>query len=156
MNFNAKNLLLLLNKPSTDAEVQALLNAIKLQTAKLRIKRGESDVAIESKEFGIVLNFKHAGDALNFPEGTLILSTIHAMSKGTEGHQQFDGALVSDLSFDMKREDVKRILGNPDWSSPMLAIDRWERPGYQIVVQFHEDRKPATIYSVVVQLPHGK
>jgi hypothetical protein len=155
MNFKAKDLLLLLNKPSTDSDVQLFLNAINLQSTKLRIKRGESDAAIESKEHGIALNFKYANDALRFPEGTLVLSTIHAMSKGTEGHRQFSGTLISGLNFDMTRESVRRILGNPDWSSPILAVDRWERPGYQIVVQFHEDKKPASIYSVVVQLPHA-
>jgi len=150
MKFQDQNLIDLLGKAQSDAGVQKLLRDCDLQNTKIRIKRGESDVAIESEKHGIALNFAEAEDSPSVPEGTLALVTVHAMAPGVQGHAGFPGELPHGLLFDMNRSQVTKLLGAPVWSSPVLPNHRWVFGAYRMLVCFKDDMPSATISSVVV------
>ena len=152
MKFDGQDLIDLLGKAQSDAGVQKLLRDCDLQNTKIRIKRGESDVAIESEKHGIALNFAEADDSPAVPEGTLALVTIHAMAPGIQGHTGFAGQLPHGLSFDMTKPQVTKLLGAPVWSSPVLPNHRWVFGAYRMLVCFKDDVPSATISSVVVAL----
>lgn len=150
MKFEGQDLVDLLGKALSDAGVQKLLQDCNLQNTKIRLKRGESDVAIESEKHGIALNFAEADDSPDVPEGTLALVTIHAMAPGVQGHAGFTGQLPHGLAFDMTRSQVTKLLGAPVWSSPVLPNHRWLFGAYRMLVCFKDDAASATISSVVV------
>jgi hypothetical protein len=150
MNFEGQDLVSLLGKPQSDAGVQKLLQDCGLQKVKIRVKRGESDVAVESEKHGIVLNFAELDDLSDVPEGTLALVAIHAMAAGVQGHAGFGGTLPNALSFDMTRSQVRKSLGAPAWSSPALPNDRWIFSRYRVLACFKDDAPTATIASVIV------
>ena len=150
MKINEQDLVALINRPVTDPSVRQLLAFAGVAERKLKIKRGESDAAIDCPKHGMVLNFEETDSDQDLPEGALILSAIHAMASGVEGHIGFKGALPLGLTFDLRRPHVSKLLGKADWSSPVLPIDRWNRDGYQVVVEFF-DGADGTVASVVVQ-----
>lgn len=140
-----------LGKSIDTEEIKELLRTFDLDKVKIKIKRDENDVAIESENYGVAFNFQRADDK-KIAEGVIILSAMHAMAEGVQSHKEFKGDLPFSLKFDFTREKSKKTLGKPNWSSPMFPIDRWNKEGYQIVVEFKDDRPDATVSSVVVQL----
>jgi hypothetical protein len=150
MIFKDQNLIELIGKPIFDSDVQKLLKYVGVIDKKIKIKRGESDAAIDCKNHGIVFNFAELSDDVNNPEGTLFLIAIHAMANKVQGHKGFAGILPMGLSFIMSDNDVRKIMGKPDWTSPVLPIHRWNKQKIQIVIEF-TDEKAKTIDSIVVQ-----
>lgn len=135
-----------------DAElIQELLKSVDLDKKKIKVKRGESSVAIESEKNGVILNFSQANSS-QYPEGTLLLSAFHAMANGAQGHQQFRGELPQGLRFDMNRKSVSKLLGKPSWSSADFSLDRWDSKSTKLFVEFFEDANRDTVYSVTTQV----
>lgn len=150
MTFNDQNLIELLGRPLSDPRVQRLLSQTGIPEKKIRLKRGDSDVAVEDESLGLVLNFEEASDSLNLPEGTLVLCAVHAMAHGVQGHTAFAGVLPLELNFQHTRAQVREILGAPHWSSPVLPRDRWHHPAFRLSVGFRSDKADAGVADVTV------
>ena len=153
MLYKNINIISNLGKSLDAEEIKELLRVFDLDKVKVKIKRDENDAAIESENYGVVLDFKRS-DNKAAAEGVLVLLAMQAMAEGVQGHSEFKGDLPFSLKFDFNRDKVKKTLGVANWSSPMFPIDRWNKEGYQIVVEFRDDSPAATVSSVGVQLLH--
>jgi hypothetical protein len=152
MNIDHRKLIELVDRPVSDSGVQTLLAWAGVSDKKLRVKRGDSDTAVDAPRNGMVFNFEEADDSRGLAEGVLVLSAVHAMADGVENHVGFKGELPLGLSFRLDRAAVQKLLGKPDWSSPVPPIYRGSRNGFQLLVEFF-DGPPMTIASVVTQRP---
>ena len=121
-----------------DDRVQNLLAFAGTANRKVKIKRGETDAAIDCSSHGLVFNFEDAPSTANLPDGTLVLAAVHAMAEGVEGHRQFSGTLPFGLNFKMNQAQVEKVLGKHDWSSPILPILHWNNAQFQLVVEFFD------------------
>lgn len=141
MTLSAKDLLSCLGRAHSDPAVVALLAGLGLQNSKFKLKRGESDIAFDAPAKGIDVVFSdaavHLVDAA-WPQGTLILSAVIFFAEGCQGHRQFSEALPHGLAFTMSRAAVRRALGAPEWTSPMLPIDRWQTGSHRTAIWFDE------------------
>lgn len=72
------------------------------------------------------------------PEGTLVVSTVFLFAEGVQKHRQYQGDLPHGLRFGMSRDQVRALLGEPQWTSPVLPIDRWHYDGYRLAVNFDD------------------
>ena len=119
----------------------------------MRIARDDRETSIESEQHGIVLSFaRSAASDLKTSEGAVFIAA-HAMAGGVQGHSAFKGTLPKGLTFADDRKTVAQKLGKPDWSSPVLPIDRWNMNNIQLVIEFAADDAASGIDSVVVQRP---
>jgi len=118
------------------------MSELGLRNSKIKLKRGESDTALAAPAKGIDVVFSDPSVhdvPQGRPQGTLILSAIFFFSQGSQGHQQFQGELPHGLSFSMERGEVHKMLGVPEWTSPLLPIDRWVTGSYRTIAYFDED-----------------
>lgn len=130
-----------LSRAHTDPVVMALLADLGLQGSKFKLKRGEADLAFDVPMHGIDVVFSnpavHAMDPA-VPQGALILSAVIFFAEGCQGHRQFAGSLPHGLDFKMRRPAVRKLLGRPDWTSPLLPVDRWDTGPYRMAIWFDE------------------
>jgi hypothetical protein len=146
---------LLLGQPVSDPHVSSLLSHIGIAQPLASPQPDESYTGVESEAHGIGINVARAEDidlpaADELPEGTLAVSTIFMFAEGEQGHTQFQGLLPEGLKFSMSRDEVRALLGAPQWSSPVLPIDRWHKDRYRLVVDFDNAE---TIRLVSIGLP---
>lgn len=149
-----QNVLKLLGLPHADPVVTQLMTDVGLGGAKIKLKRGESQVAFESEASGLDFNFSDPTAVvceLPRTEGMLVLSAVFLYAKGVQGHKQYAGTLPHDLQFEMLRKDVRKLLGDPVWSSPVMPIDRWSLGAHELTVWF--TRPNETIGHVIAHLP---
>jgi hypothetical protein len=133
-----------LGRTHNESTVRNLLEQLGLENAKIKLKRGDFDVGVESEAFGVALNFSDPetyGMQELVRDGALVLSTVFLYSEGVEDHRQFQGDLPAGLEFSMSREEVNRKLGRPEWTSPALPVDRWPIDGRRLVVRYHADER---------------
>lgn len=141
MTLSANDLLSCLGRAHTDPAVTSLLAALGLQSSKFKLKRGESDIAFDAPSQGLDVVFSDPAVhdvAAALPQGTLILSAVIFFAEGCQGHRQYAAALPHGLAFAMTRPAVRKALGAPEWSSPMLPIDRWQTGPYRTAIWFDE------------------
>ncbi|MEN2425423.1 hypothetical protein [Chromobacterium vaccinii] len=88
------------------------------------------------------------GVSLVLPDG-VIVETVHLHSQGHEGYIQFGGELPDGLSFDMDRQHVRSLLGEPYAYSDGVEViilgkkpawDAYKRNGYHLHVEYSDDR----------------
>lgn len=150
MSVPANQLLECLGKPHIDEQVKATLSAVGLGAAKIKLKRGEFDLALAAEKYGVDINFSDPSDYEldgSMPDGALVVSTVFFFKNGVEKHAQFGGELPHKLKFEMSRKEVRALLGKPEWSSPALPNDRWKFGKYKLVVDFNESEKSIDIVS---------
>jgi len=157
MTPSSDDFLQALGKPHTDPKVSDLLGRLGLVHNKMKVKRGEFDIAFDAPEHGIDVIFsdptpyKTAG---SIPEGALVLTAVFFFSEGREGHQQYDLALPAGLVFGMSRDEVLRQLGTPEFSSPILPVYRWSLKSIKLAVTFVESL--SSIARVSCSLPKAQ
>lgn len=128
-----------LGRSHVDPAVVSILSELGLRNSKIKLKRGESDVALDAPAKGVDVVFSDPSlhdVPQNLPQGALILSAIFFFSEGIQGHRQFQGLLPYGLSFGMKRDEVRKMLGAPEWTSPLLPIDRWVTGSHRTIIYF--------------------
>lgn len=145
-----------LGREFSDSQVQKLIAHLGLSPKRPKVKRGESDVGLESIDLGVDINFTRVEDVnvpdrAALPEGALVLTAVFFHSEDVQGHKGFRGALPHGLRFDTSREAVRNLLGAPAWTSPAMPIDRWQFEGYRLVVDFADDG--SSVDTVTLQLP---
>jgi hypothetical protein len=149
--IDSNQLILALGLPHTHEAVKAVLHSLGLADRKIKLKRGDFDVGFDSAANGVDVVFSdpelHALPE-DFPDGGLVLSTVFFFSEGCQGHRAFVGALPRGLEFGYSRATVRKLLGPPDWSSPVLPIDRWNLGKHRLAVNFQEGEAAVTYVSV--------
>lgn len=151
-----QNVLELLGLAHTDPVVTKLMTDLGLGGKKIKLKRGESQVAFESEASGLDFNFADPATvvcAVPAPEGALVLSAVFVYANGVQGHKQYAGALPHGLQFDLNRGGARKLLGDPVWSSPVMPIDRWSFGAHEITVWF--TRPNETVGHVIAHLPRA-
>jgi hypothetical protein len=146
-----------LGRPHTDPKVSDLLRQLGLLHKKIRLKRGEHDIAFDAPEFGIDVILSDPTPYRNpssVPEGALILTAVFFFSEGREGHRQYGLALPADLVFRMSRDEVLKQLGTPEFTSPILPVYRWSWNGTKLAVTFVESL--SSIARVSCSLPKAQ
>jgi len=133
----------LLERTSSDPAVVALLGTLGIAQPIKPPKRDQEYRGVEAKAYGIALNFSRAEDLdlpgmQDLPEGTLVVSTVFLFAERVQKHRQYQGALPHGLKFGMSRDQVRTLLGEPHWTSPMLPVDRWHYDGYRLAVNFDD------------------
>jgi len=147
--------LTLLGRTSSDPAVVALLGTLGIAQPIKPPKRDQEYRGVEAKAFGIGLNFSRAEDldlpgVQDLPEGTLVVSTVFLFAERVQKHRQYQGVLPHGLEFGMSRDQVRALLGEPHWTSPMLPVDRWHYDSYRFVVHFADS---GVIAYVTLDLP---
>ena len=143
----------LLGKSERDDAVRALLSEIKVQQPLKRPPRGEDQVNIELSDEPVELCFVEA-DSLparndDLMEGELVLNTVFLHRQPEKGDSA--GALPFGLSMNLSRAELRKKLGQPSWSSPVLNNDRWVIGDVRVLVCFSEDEK--TVEQLAFSLP---
>jgi hypothetical protein len=135
----------------THDAVKGMLQALGLADKKIKLKRGDFDVGFQSEANGVDVVFSdpelHTVSE-DFPDGGLIFSCVFFFSEGCQGHRAFVGPLPSGLEFGLSRATVRERLGPPDWTSPLLPIDRWNIGNLRLSVNFHEGDAAISYLSV--------
>jgi hypothetical protein len=154
--MNGTDLIGLLGREFGESVLQGALAELGFQTKRPRIPRGDSYVGIESRKRGVDMNFTRTEDLreprfANLAEGSLILTAVFMYREGVEDHRGFELGLPHAIEFAFSRDDLRRALGAPVWSSPVLPIDRWEFESHLLIVDFAEDGRQ--IDTVTIQLP---
>ena len=100
----------------------------------------------------------HAGVSFVLPTGGTV-SSIQLHSDGHEGYAGFRGEIPYGLSFDMRRDAVRSVLGKPTESGENQSIaflgnknawDRFLARGYSIHVEYNEDKTAIQLISLSV------
>lgn len=145
----------LLGLEFNNPKIQDAIEYFALPKKRPIIPKGDLNVGIESKTKGVDINFTPIENIeflnqVDYPEGSLLVTAIFLYRDGVQDHRGFEQNLPQGLSFKDSRADVRKALGDPSWSSPMLPIDRWVFGRYKIVVDFSEDGEQ--IDTVTLQL----
>lgn len=145
-----------LGRSNVDPKVVSLLDRLGLAHQKIELRRGDFDTALDAPEHGIDLVFSDPQSYVlthNSPEGSLILSCVFFFSEGRENHRQYPLDLPAGLTFSASREEVRKLFGTPEFSSPILPVDRWTWNGLKLAVTFVESQ--SSIARVSCSLPKG-
>jgi len=145
-----------LGRPHVDPKVVSLLDRLDLARQKIKLKRGDFDIAVDAPEHGIDVVFSDPQSyvlAQDLPEGALILSCVFFFSEGRENHRQYPLALPAGLTFGASRDEVRKQFGAPEFSSPILPVDRWTWNGLKLAVTFIESQ--SSIARVSCSLPRA-
>lgn len=143
-----------LGEAQTDGKIVTLLGRLGLGSKKIKPKRGDFDIALDAPEHGVDVVFSDpSGYARKGKdlEGVLVLSSVIFFSEGREGRKQYPSALPGGLTFSDSRIKTRKRLGAPEFSSPILPIDRWAWSGLKLAVAYTDDE--SAIASVNCDLP---
>lgn len=154
MKLSAENLIQLLGKPHTDNDVNSLILKLGIKSQHVRLTRGEYSVNFPIHGYGVELVFSEPADfsvAEPINEGAVIFSTVFFYGDNAHGYSRFEGVLPMNLEFTFSRGEVRQIFGNPEFSSPILPIDRWTWKNLKLAIDFTEDE--SRIVSVSVGYP---
>jgi hypothetical protein len=141
--YAANELIELIGKSENDAGIQKLLAELGQKTLLKRPKRGDVDTYVECFEKGIELVFRVAEAfsiklSKQFKEGELILDTIFFRpTKKNSLAVYLD--LPCSLDFSTSRDEVRRLLGKPEWSGVGINNDRWVHTKVKLLVSFSDD-----------------
>lgn len=147
---SAEDFLRALGKLHTDAEVIDLLNRLDLRQSKIKLKRGDFDLPLDSPDKGIDIVFsdpRSYADTTALPEGALVLSTIFFFCEGCQNHRQYDGALPAHLTFNMSQKQVRKLLGSPVETSEHFPVDSWIWKGIELAVEYHDSLSSVALVS---------
>ena len=125
-----------------------------LHARKSSSKGGDFDIAFDAREHGIDVVFSDPQSyvlAQDVPEGALIFTCVFFFSEGRENHRQYPLELPAGLTFGASREGLRKLFGAPEFSSPILPVDRWTWNGLKLAVTFVESH--SSIARVSCSLP---
>jgi hypothetical protein len=143
----------LLGKFSDSDEIKEWLKTIGAPQPKL--PKGERTAHAEAKQAGIDAIFRDEASAtgngaLAIGEGGLVLTniTFFAIEKG---YDRYHGELPFGVNFEMSRDQVRALLGNPEFSKDRLRLDRWRLEDKWVFAKYAPDF--GSIESYAVQIP---
>jgi hypothetical protein len=151
--IESNSLISALGLPHSDGQVKLLLQALGLQDKKVKLKRGDFDVAFDAPSHGVDVVFSDPTQhdlPETFPEGALVFSCVFFFSEGSQGHKAFQAPLPLSLRFAMPNAAVRALLGEPEWTSPVLPIEHWMVDGKQVAVSFTDDGQAIDYISVAL------
>ncbi len=134
---------------STDVAVTQVLKTLGFAGAVKRPKRGEVETNVPFLEKGIELIFTKVEEvpglsASSFSEGALALTTVFFYSASKVESRAFSD-LPAGLEFKSTRGEVRALLGQPEWSSPVVNNDRWAFPQYTVTIDFAENESSIVV-----------
>lgn len=147
----AEDFIRLLGKPHTDNDVNSLMLSLGIKSQYIRLKRGEYSVNFPIYPYGVELVFSDPANFLiaeTLKERALIFSTVFFYGDSSHEYKPFAGLLPADLQFTFPRNKVRQILGTPEFSSPILPIDRWIWKKFRLAIDFTEDESQIASISV--------
>ncbi|WP_175719015.1 hypothetical protein [Burkholderia anthina] len=133
----------LLGKSERDVAVRALLDEVNVSQPLQRPPRGEDQINVVIDGEPVELCFVEA-DSLpsrddDLMEGELVLDTVFLHRP--PGNADDIGSLPFGLSINTSRVEMRKKLGQPSWSSPVLNNDRWNIDDVCVLACFSDDEK---------------
>lgn len=121
---------------------------------------------IESKNLGVAFTFRiHREYLVELDEETYLdefqLRGIFLFTEGVQGYKQFKGTPPQNLSFHLKREELKKMFGKPHftrlYSSPEdgAAMEKWEFENYSMAVNFKKKTQNISFVGFSMKKPAG-
>jgi hypothetical protein len=149
--MNIEKAVSLLGKSEQHEQVRSFLKSLSITLPLKRPSRGENQINLLSQDELFELCFTTASLPLDAGslEDELFLTTVFA-HKSPSNQSGQERKLLFGLSFNMSRSCVRKKLGTPSWSSPMLNNDRWAIDGVKILVCFSDNE--AEIYQIAFSL----
>lgn len=156
-SISQEDLILVLGKTHDSAEGQAILSALGLEKSPLNNPYGTEIGCrtITSLDSGVNIGLEDIGVIEDIPyhdvgEGPWVITEIWLRSGITHGGA-YQGSLPHSISFEMRQDDVRELLGAPDISG---VADVWKMGLYRLAVNYN----PATrkITSVGLQMSRDK
>lgn len=133
----------LIGKSELDSEIKAVLASLEIAQPLRRPRRGDDQVNVEIDDEPFELCFVKAEslfpDEKTFREGELVLSTVFLHLSAEDVNKRLAIALPFGLSSELSRSELRKKLGDPAWSSPVLNNDRWVLNGFRVLVCFSDD-----------------
>lgn len=142
MTPSVDELLKALGKSHVDPIVVDLMHRLDLAHKKIRLKRGDFDVAYAAPAHGIDIGFEVADKFLKIrgiPDAALVCDRVIFFAEERERHRQYPFALPAGLVFGHSRGDARQLLGPPEFTSPILPVDRWSWNGIKLAVAYSDD-----------------
>lgn len=120
-----------------------------------QIPRGERDVTIENTVQGTELTFTNEQSLdisfRKYPEGALVLSNIFFHAVKTDEHNAFQFTLPLNITFEMDKNGIRKLLGKENWTNAKETLLRWDFEKYCISSRFGDD---GYLELLGVQLPN--
>lgn len=137
----------LLGVSERDPRIELLVKEAGIKWPLKRPKRDETDIGFDVKGRPLALNFSLAESVYpscdDFAEGELILDTIFLMTNNNKKTEPFLSQLPIGITPNTTRADARRLLGEPDWVSPVVKNDRWDKGPIQLMLSYDDDDESA-------------
>ena len=138
-----KKAIQLLGKSEGDADVRGLLGEVNgaLPLQRPPCSEGQINVMIEGESVELCFVEAESLPSRNddLMEGELILDTIFLHRQREDADDI--GSLPFGLSMNISRADMRKKLGQPSWSSPVLKNDRWNIYDVCVLACFFDDER---------------
>ena len=132
----------LLGRVHTDPDVAELMLKIGLSNQRIKLKKGDYSASYSALQHGVDVTFVDPAEHPKIEaslDGALIFDTVFFFSAGCQDHDQYPRSLPLSLAFNLSREKVRKWLSSPEWSSPILPVDRWTWEGLKLAIHFRKD-----------------
>ncbi len=154
--MNLHEVLNCLGKPVNDLETARILNSIGVENLEsIQVQDGKYSEYFISKPEGFSLIFTDEAMFLGKAKqiigvSPLYFAVIFLYAGGKDGYSSFPGELPAGIRFDLTREDLINLLGEPSWqrqnSTGGAGVDRWdEKSRYRIHITYSPEARPAVI-----------
>jgi len=136
----------LLGRSEQSREIKHFLSSYQVAQPLPRPMRGDDHINIEINNHPIELRFS-IDERESISDGEMFLSTIFLFHKSFGSFKKTTEILPIDITIDMSRDFIKKKMGDPIWSSPILNNDRWIVDGIRMLICFTDDEK--SIHQIV-------
>ncbi len=124
-----------------EGALREFLNAAKI-TKTPKIPRDDVSTCLEIQTLGIEMTFtdvSYFSHARRFyPDGALVLTSIHFHGTKTRDHEIFPFSPPKNLVFGMHPNDVNPLLGDPQLKNENTGLSRWNFDDKWIAAFFNE------------------
>jgi hypothetical protein len=138
---NIKEIIRFVGKSEQSNEIKGFLSSLKIKQPLKRPSRGEHDVYVEVEEPPLTLLFSSEGEwkkKSQLMEGEMIFHTVFLETKAFDGDESL---FPFKLNTAISRNQMRRNLGQPSWSSLAVNNDRWIVHGVRMLIDFSEDEE---------------
>lgn len=154
--MNLNDVLNCLGTPINDPKTASVLRSIGVKDVEsIQVPEGEYSEYFVSKADGFSLIFTDEAMFLGKAHqligvGPLYFAGIFLYAGDSDGYSRSRGELPFGIRFDLKREDLVNLLGQPTWhqknNSGGVRADRWDdKACYRIHITYATDTKPEVI-----------
>lgn len=154
--MNLNKVLNCLGTSVNDPKTASVLEGIGVKNVEsIKVPEGEYSEYFVSKADGFSLIFTDEAMFLGKSDqpigvGPLYFAGIFLYAGGRDGYSPYRGELPFGIHFDLNREDLLKLLGQPSWhqknNSGGARVDRWdENARYRVHMTYTPDAKPAVV-----------